>query len=328
MTATNGTLALDVRGVSKSFGTFRALSDVSFQVPTGSTFGLLGPNGAGKTTLLSIIANFLRASAGSISVLGAEHRQVHELAGRMTILPQDAQFQRNVPILEQLVFFRRLAGVSARQGEQDALEALASVGLEHVAQGAAPQLSHGMYKRLGIAQALLGKPDLMILDEPTAGLDPKNRRTIRNIVRDLQGVGTVVISSHDLGEIQELCTHVAILDHGQLVTYGPVDEITRGHSSIEIGLSRDLVQSEGDGLLELPGVQGLEALGKHRYRVALETGAEQEAADADATSARIDEAVRGVLRFVLDAGITPRQVSQGTSLEDHFLQVTGPGSDD
>ena len=149
------TNVVSIKELSKKFGRIQALNKVSFEIPSNSIFGLLGPNGAGKTTLFSIVADFLKADAGTVEVLGIDTRYISRLQGRLSILPQDAQFQRNVPVLDQLVFFRLLAGRTKKQANDEVLHSLELVGLKSVAKRCVSSLSHGMVKRLGIAQAFL-----------------------------------------------------------------------------------------------------------------------------------------------------------------------------
>ncbi len=303
--------ALCIRDLSKRFDQTKALDAVSFDVPQGSIFGLLGPNGAGKTTLFSIAAGFLSADAGSLRVLGVDIAHVAELQGRMTILPQDASFQKNVPILEQLAFLRQLDGSDRKTAEREVTEALELVGIAEYKKRGIHALSHGMLKRMGIAQAFLGQPEVILLDEPTSGLDPKNARQIRDLVRELQQRRqvTTVISSHNLAEIQELCDHVAILDHGRVMAAGAVDEITRAGRRLDLELPRELTADERARLGALAGVQAIEAKAARRYRLLL--------ADGD------DQVVIAALRLLLDAGIAPRNVTTANSLEEFFLSVTG-----
>jgi ABC-type multidrug transport system ATPase subunit len=310
--------ALRIQNLSKRFDKTQALDDVTFDVPMGSIFGLLGPNGAGKTTLFSIAAGFLRADGGSLRVLGTDISHVSELQGRMTILPQDAAFQRNVPIVEQLVFLRRLDGSDAATAQREVTEAMERVGIAQYSRRGIHALSHGMLKRLGIAQAFLGRPDLILLDEPTSGLDPQNARQIRDLVRELQQSRrvTTVISSHNLAEIQELCDHVAILDRGKLKIAGSVQEITRQGRRIEITTSRPFVESDR-AHLRMVSVSTIEDLGPQRYRLQL--------AMLDGQSA--DDAVIAVMRAILDLGIAPRAMTEGNSLEEYFLSVTGEPND-
>ncbi len=308
--------AVGIQNVSKSFGTIQALDGVSFEVPLNSVFGLLGPNGAGKTTLFSVIANFLKADAGSIDVLGIDVQQISKLQGRMSILPQDALFQRGVPILEQLTFFRLLDGKTKREAEEEVKTTLELVGLGDYVRRGVHALSHGMIQRLGLAQAFLGNPEVILLDEPTSGLDPENARHVRNLIRDLQEHATVVISSHNLAEVQELCDHVAILDEGQLVSVGSMDELTRTGFQIDFTLARGLSEEETGKLRALTGVTGVQEKGRHKYTASL-----------DLTGTEGDTVTASFLRALLDMGITPRQFSEGSSLEEVFLKVTGKGGD-
>ena len=307
--------ALRIQNLSKSFDGKFALDDVSFDVPAGSIFGLLGPNGAGKTTLFSIAAGFLRADEGTLRVLGVDIAHVAELQGRMTILPQDASFQKNVPILDQLVFLRRLDGSDRATAEREVTEALELVGIAEYKKRGIHALSHGMLKRMGIAQAFLGKPEVILLDEPTSGLDPQNAKQIRDLVRDLQQQRqvTTLISSHNLAEIQELCDHVAILDKGLVRACGPVADITRTGRRLDFDLPRELSADERARLAAIPGVQAVEERRARSYRLVLNDGSDRVVIDA--------------LRLLLDAGIAPRTLGAGNSLEEFFLSVTGDAAE-
>jgi ABC-type multidrug transport system ATPase subunit len=305
--------AISIANITKEFGKLKALDDVSFDVPTQSIFGLLGPNGAGKTTLFSIAAGFLKADAGRLDVLGRSVRHISELQGRVSILPQDAEFQRNTPIMDQLVFLRMLDGQDRANAEREVHETLELVGLDEYARRGARVLSHGMTKRLGIAQAFLGTPELILLDEPTAGLDPANARQIRDLIQQLHERATIVVSSHNLAEIQELCDHVAILDHGRVVTYGSVAELTSASRELDLRLSRKL----GDA--EIERVRGLAAVVSLDAEKAPDYGIKLDLRNGDDW----DEAVGGVLRALLDMGAVPRRLYEGQSLERHFLAVTG-----
>ena len=317
---------IHIDGISKRFGSVQALDAVAFDVPERSIFGLLGPNGAGKTTLFSIMANFLKADAGTVEVLGLDTRRISRLQGRLTILPQDARFQRNVPILDQLVFFRLLDGSTRREAEKEVVRTLELVGLETVAQRHVGTLSHGMIKRLGISQAFLGHPEVILLDEPTSGLDPANARQIRELIKTLQERATIMVSSHNLDEIQELCDHVAILDHGKLVLAGSIDEITKAGREYNIALSRPLRDGELQALRSLDGVRAITPIaavghaklgGSASYLVTLDVSGE---------GADMDDIVAALLRGLLDRGITPRTLTEGRSLETHFLEVTAQQS--
>ena len=215
-----------VHDVSRSFGTVQALRGVSLEVPAHSIYGVLGPNGAGKTTLFSILTGFILPNGGTVEVLGTS--KLETIRGRLSILPQDALFQSNIPIIDQLSFFLTLMGWPRSDAEQEVLRVLELVRLDDVVFREAATLSHGMYKRLALAQAFLGRPEVIILDEPTAGLDWKSAEGVREAIRRLQQDATVLVSSHDLEEMHELCDHVAILDKGALVAAGPVESVTGG----------------------------------------------------------------------------------------------------
>ena len=319
MTTTASAAALSVHDLCKSFGSSRALDGVSFDVPRGSIFGLLGPNGAGKTTLFSLVAGFLSADDGTISVLGSDVAHISHLRGRMTILPQDAAFQRNVPILEQLMFFRLLDGMDRKTAEREVDEALAKVGLAEYRNRGIHALSHGMQKRMGIAQAFLGDPEVILLDEPTSGLDPQNARQIRDIIRALQQERrvTTVISSHNLAEIQELCDHVAILDKGRLVVSGSVEDVTKSGRMVELSTRVPLDPSQRAQLESVAGVRRIQDRGERRYRFEF----------ALAESQSFDEVSVAVLRAALDAGVVPTAMAEGDSLEETFLRLTGGGGE-
>ena len=322
------TNVVTIKGLSKRFGRTQALKEVSFEVPAHSIFGLLGPNGAGKTTLFSLVADFLKADAGTVEVLGIDTRNISRLQGRLSILPQDAQFQRNIPIMDQLVFFQLLAGQTKKQAKQEVIHTLDLVGLKSFARRRVGSLSHGMVKRLGIAQAFLGHPEVILLDEPTAGLDPASARQIRDLIKQLQERATIIVSSHNLAEIQELCDHVAILDHGHLVLAGSVDEITQADREYNLSLSRPLQDGELGQLSGIEGIRSIKSLsgpGADVERVSAEylliLDLSDENIDQDSVMSRL-------LRSILDMGVTPRKLAEGRSLESQFLEVTHGQSGD
>ncbi|MEQ1633873.1 MAG: ABC transporter ATP-binding protein [Planctomycetota bacterium] len=318
MTTTHTESALTIDRLTKSFDGNVALDAVSFTVPRGSIFGLLGPNGAGKTTMFSLIAGFLSADAGDVRVLDTDVAHISQLRGRMTILPQDASFQRNVPILEQLMFFRLLDGQDRATAEREVDEALEKVGIAEYRNRGIHALSHGMLKRMGIAQAFLGSPEVILLDEPTSGLDPQNAKQIRDLIRGLQQEKqvTTVISSHNLAEIQELCDHVAILDKGRLIVAGSVEEVTRSGRMIEIETRAPLSAAQHAALVAVAGVSRIVDRGPKRYRFELALAADQ---SFDAVSVSI-------LRTALDIGVVPVSLAEGDSLEETFLRLTGGAS--
>lgn len=304
--------AISLKGLSKQFGNTHALTDVSMDVPRQCVFGLVGPNGAGKTTLFSLVSGFLRPSAGNISVLGIGLDRISDLRGRLSILPQDAQFQANVPIIEQLVYFSQLNGCTRAEAEKEAADALAKVGLGDSARKGARMLSHGMAKRMGIAQAFLGQPEVILLDEPTAGLDPASAKGIRDLIDELRTSATIVISSHDLSEIQEMCSHVAILDHGKLVAFNLVSELTSANSQFRVSFNRLLNDEELTLVRSLPKVTGIQLKQKEIYLVSYQPG----------DTPGPDPVILELLGMLLTKGVFPRMIQEGEGLESRFLEIT------
>ncbi len=196
-----------------------ALSNVSFELEAGEPVGLVGPNGAGKTTLLNILSGFLRPTSGCVKLFGYAPGAA-ELIGKISALPQDARLDPSFTIAEQLVFYGRLQGLTKPQATLEANRVLEAVSLTEAIQAKPGELSHGMAKRVAIAQALIGKPELILLDEPTAGLDPVNVRTVRAIIAEQSSATSFIISSHDLSELDRLCQKVLLLEKGVLQPEG------------------------------------------------------------------------------------------------------------
>ncbi len=206
---------IECENLSKNYGLKHALDQVSFTCQAGEPIALVGPNGAGKTTLFSILCNYFNASSGKVRILGHEPG-ARQLYGQIAALPQDALLDPAFPILRQLMFYAQLKGFSRSQARVEALRVLELMDLSSSAQQLPTQLSHGMRKRAAIAQALLGSPKLVLLDEPTAGLDPSNAKNIRQQISNLAGDTTFLISSHNIQELERMCDTVLHLEQGQL----------------------------------------------------------------------------------------------------------------
>ena len=208
---------IECQGLSHAYAGKLALDNLSFNLNAGETVGLVGPNGAGKTTLLSVLSGFLIPSSGSVRILG-QRPGSSALFGKVAALPQDARLDPNFTIVEQLGFFARLQGYTAKAAKHEAQRVLELVALADIINAKPVALSHGMNKRVAIAQALIGQPKLVLLDEPTAGLDPLNARNIRALIAELVTETTFIISSHDLTELERLCQRILLLEHGELHT--------------------------------------------------------------------------------------------------------------
>ncbi|WP_295453503.1 ABC transporter ATP-binding protein [uncultured Thiodictyon sp.] len=192
-----------------------ALANVSFELDAGEPVGLVGPNGAGKTTLLSILSGILRPTSGTVRLFG-QPPGATQLIGKVAALPQVARLDPSFTIIEQLIFYARLQGFTRTQAALEAGRVLEEVSLTEGTHEKPPALSHGMAKRVAIAQTLIGKPALVLLDEPTAGLDPVNVRTVRAIITERSPATTFIISSHDLAELDRLCKHILLLENAVL----------------------------------------------------------------------------------------------------------------
>jgi ABC-2 type transport system ATP-binding protein len=206
---------IQCKNLSKRYGSNLALNNVSFELESGSPIALVGPNGAGKTTLFSILCGYLLPSSGSVSLLGHKPGS-SKLFGQVSALPQDAQFDPSFTIHQQLSFYARLQGYGRKAAKIEASRVLELMQLTESITSLPSSLSHGMRKRVAIAQALIGSPKLVFLDEPTAGLDPANARNIRQQISALSDSTTFLISSHNLQELERLCDTVLLLEQGQL----------------------------------------------------------------------------------------------------------------
>ena len=223
-----GQLAIETVGLVKAFGDQKAVSGVSLSVPTGSVFGFLGPNGSGKTTTIRLLLGLAEATAGQINLLGRPiPKQVGDALPKVGALVEGPAFYPYMSGRNNLMRMDsadRNSNSETREARVDA--ALERVGLSNAAKKKVHAYSLGMKQRLGLANALLKPRELLILDEPTNGLDPQGTREVRNLIRSLAAEGiTIFLSSHLLTEIEQLCSHVAVMRAGEIVAQGSLDEI-------------------------------------------------------------------------------------------------------
>ncbi|SDQ20909.1 ABC transporter ATP-binding protein [Natronobacterium texcoconense] len=219
-------MEITITDVHKRYGDVVALDGPSFEIPSGSTFGVLGTNGAGKTTLFELLVGHDRPDSGTIEVGGIDVAEAgHQVRERVSFLPEHAGFPSSMTGREVLDVHARIRGLDARA--ERIADALETVGLHDAADRAVSGYSNGMGRRLGLAAALLGEPPVLVLDEPTAGLDPRGVATFHEIIEriDRETDATVVLSSHVLSEVERLCDEVAILEAGELRAVGPVNDL-------------------------------------------------------------------------------------------------------
>ena len=298
--------ALVLRGVSKRYGSTIALDGLDLEVPKGSVMGLVGPNGAGKTTAFGIVSGAVRADAGTVSVLGEGPFDPAKHAGRLSVLPQDCELTPFSTAEQLLVFFARLAGMTRAQARKDAARVLELVRLTDRAGFRVKQLSHGMKRRLAVAQALLGEPELVLLDEPTGGLDPHLVVEMREILRAQRGKRTLLVSSHILADLETTCDHVAFIEAGKCVKSGPVEEVTRRGAIVRVRLGEPIVElARVQHLLDTraPRIEGVELV------YTLSPGEDPASVQSE------------LLPLLIENGARVLEVRLGDSLEDAYMET-------
>lgn len=223
---------LEAKNLVRRYGKFTALDQLSFEVPAGSISAFIGANGAGKTTTFSIIAEYIKANSGEILIDGEAHQKYRSRGEVIGLLPQGVQFYEDRKLQRQLILFARLSGMSVKEAGIETDRVLDLMSLSEKRNEKVSALSQGMKIRLAIAQTLIGNPPILILDEPTAGLDPKMVQEFRDLIERLRGSTTILISSHVLSELENLCDYVIIIDKGKLVKQGPINELTQTQAQI------------------------------------------------------------------------------------------------
>ena len=210
----------------KKYGSTRALDELTVSIPAYSITGMVGANGAGKTTWMMAVAGFLRINSGSVNLLGAGPFNPEAHRGRISILPQDSELPKESRPLETLIHYGRLQGLRKVEAIESARRMLEEVNLAERMNSSIRSLSHGMRKRVMIAQCFIGKPELILLDEPLSGLDPREVANMRRFIAGRAGNQTVVISSHNLHDLELLCDYVVFVKNGKTTRTAPMDEIT------------------------------------------------------------------------------------------------------
>ena len=307
---------IEVSHLTKRYGSHLALDDLSFTIPEGQIYGLLGPNGAGKSTTMNILTGCLAATSGRVRIDGVDIFEDPMAAKKhLGYLPELPPLYMDRTPEEYLRFVARAKGIGEVRGELERVMALTQI--TDVKDRLIRNLSKGYRQRVGIAQAILGDPDIIILDEPTVGLDPRQITEIRELIQKLGENKTVILSSHILSEVQAVCDSILILSRGKLVACDTPDNLERlltGGTALE--LEADTQPERLEKLLgNLPGVTGLtvgETAGKHAW-ARLETGKENLETLYKAVFFRLCEEKLPLLR------LTPAKAS----LEDIFLELTG-----
>src|SRR6185312_2064657 len=230
---------IEVEGLTKYYGEHAAIRDLSFTINKGEVIGFLGLNGAGKSTTLRVLGAVLLPTAGRVKIDGLDlGTEPHEVRKRIGFLPDVPPLYNEMSVGDYLGFVAQLRGVPAEEVEGRVREAEAKTTLTEMHGEIIGTLSHGYRQRVGVAQALVHRPQLLILDEPTSGLDPAQTKEMRKLIRDLRGEHTVLLSSHILPEVSQTCDRLLIIDEGKLVASGTEAELSRGSGAavdVEIG---------------------------------------------------------------------------------------------
>jgi ABC-2 type transport system ATP-binding protein len=303
--------AIETNGLTRRFGRITAVDDLNLQVPPGSLFGLIGPNGAGKTTTLRMLAGLLQPTSGEITINGqiANH-DWRDLQRQIGYMPDFFGVYEDMLVWEYLDFFARCYDVPSARRRQVTDELLELVDLAEKRDTYVQTLSRGMRQRLCLAHALVHDPQVLLLDEPASGLDPRARIEMRELLRELGAMGkTIVVSSHILMELAELCDSVGIIEKGRLVASGPLDDITRQvkqERTLRLKVISDQSQAEAV-LRDQPGVgQVFEVNGYLEVEFSGD-----------------DEAAAGLLATLVAHGIRIAAFTEiSGDLEDTFLRLT------
>ncbi len=229
---------IEVRQLTKRYGDLVAIQDVSFTAETGQILGFLGPNGAGKTTTMRIITGYLPATSGTVKVAGYDiFEHSYEVRKRIGYLPENPPLYNDMTVLAYLEFVGRIKGMPNAELRPAIERVVDRCGLTGVTRRVLGHLSKGYRQRVGLAQALINDPAVLVLDEPTIGLDPRQIIEIRALIRELAGARTVILSTHILPEVTQLCQKVVIINEGRIAVEGMLGELTRERSLEEVFLA-------------------------------------------------------------------------------------------
>jgi ABC-2 type transport system ATP-binding protein len=291
---------LSVDNLHKNYGPIQALKGVSFSVPRGSVFGILGPNGSGKTTMLGIILDVLKATSGSYTLFDEAPSHVHRQ--QIGTLLETPNFYHYLNAVQNL----KIAAAIKQRGKEDIDKVLELVNLEQRKFSKFSTYSLGMKQRLAIASSLLGDPEVLVFDEPTNGLDPVGIAETRELIKKLSKAGkTIIMASHLLDEVEKVCTHVAILQKGVLLTHGHVDEILVAEDVVETGAAN--MQQLHTILQQYPGSKKI-SVNEQLVELSFDAGT---------------ASLEALNRYCFDNGVTLRHLRlRKKSLETKFFELT------
>ena len=301
---------IEVRQLTKSYGDRKAVDNISFTINKGEVVGFLGPNGAGKTTTMKIITGFMAATQGSVSVAGFDvFEDPIEVKRRIGYLPETPPVYTDMRVDEYLRFVAKLKGVESNKIASQVDMAIQKTDLGSVRKRLIGNLSKGYRQRVGISQALVSSPDVLILDEPTVGLDPRQVAEIRDVIKELAGHHTVVLSTHILPEVQATCQRIIIINKGVIVAEDTLEGISKRTTQSSRVIVRVTTPSDAllDSLRSIPGVNNVKKDGSFIF---------VETPNADAVSQQIASAV-----ISNGAGLLEIR-TESANLEEVFIKLT------
>jgi ABC-2 type transport system ATP-binding protein len=311
--------AIRVAGLTKRFGTKTAVDAVTLSIPFGAVYGLIGPNGAGKTTTFSMLAGYLRPTAGTVEVLGLAPTAVDALRSRLGVLPQDAVLPATDKVGEFLCHMARLQDLPRDRALEAARGALDEVAGRDWWDERCGNLSHGMAKRVALAQAFLGEPEVVLLDEPTAGLDPRVAFEMRQLIKAKTGTRggrrTIVISSHNLQELEEICDGAAILDRGRLVASGSMAELTAANDEVRFELAPGTRRGTEPGQVPLAPIRDLPAVSSVDFD-------DERCHLVVSVKGDVDTVISQVLAILVQHQVRISGVNKGRGLEQRVMDLT------
>ncbi len=290
---------VEISHISKSFGSLKAVDDVSFEVEKGEIFGLLGPNGAGKTTAIRILLDIFKPDQGSVSLLGGPMTEIKK--DRIGYMPEERGLYQDIPLDRCLVYLASLKGLSPSEAQARIAGYLQRFDLLSSQHKKVKELSKGMQQKAQLISTLIHTPELIIIDEPFSGLDPINTQMVKDLLREQRDKGvTILMSTHQMHQVEELCDRIVLIDHGRTVLYGHLDQIRKQFSGHAV------IVSSPNPLPTLPGVVQIEPHNSSAYRLNL----------AAATS------TQDVLRKLVEAGVQVDQFEiAAPTLDEIFIRV-------
>ncbi|OGO64744.1 MAG: sodium ABC transporter [Chloroflexi bacterium RBG_19FT_COMBO_47_9] len=293
---------VEISHISKSFGELKAVDDVSFTVEKGEIFGLLGPNGAGKTTAIRVLLDIFKPDLGQVSILGGPMTEIKK--DHIGYMPEERGLYQDIQLDKCLIYLASLKGIAPKDAQVRMTDYLERFDLATSRHKKVKELSKGMQQKAQLITTLIHEPELIIIDEPFSGLDPVNTQMVKDLLREQRDRGvTILMSTHQLHQVEELCDRIVLIDHGRTVLYGPLDEI-RGQFSGHAVIVRTPHQ-----LTNLPGVDHIEQHNSSAYRLNL----------APSTN------TQDVLRLLVEREIQIDQFEiAAPTLDEIFIRVVTP----